>query len=40
MPYIGQVAKVSAEGLIVRDAKGEHVLKFDANSFVRGKQGY
>jgi 1-deoxypentalenic acid 11beta-hydroxylase len=39
VPYVGHVIEVSAETVTVRDAKGDHTLKFNAGSFVRGKQG-
>ena len=39
VPYVGHVTAVSAEGVTVRDAKGDHALTFDAQSFVRGLRG-
>ncbi len=39
VPYIGHITEVSARSLTVRDAKGEHKLNFNNDSFVRGRQG-
>lgn len=39
VPLVGTVTKVSAEGVSIRDARGEHDLRFDGSSFVRGHRG-
>lgn len=39
LPLVGTVVSVTAEQVVVRDSRGEHTLRFDDRSFVRGFQG-
>jgi len=39
VPLVGTLTAVSPDGVTIRDDKGEHALRFDAASFVRGHHG-
>lgn len=39
LPLVGTIAAVTSEKVVVRDERGEHTLRFDKNSFVRGYHG-
>ena len=39
VPLVGTIADVSAQHVVIRDDRGEHRLRFDERSFVRGYQG-
>lgn len=39
VPVVGTIRAVSEHGVTIKDGCGEHILRFDATSFVRGSQG-
>jgi ectoine hydroxylase-related dioxygenase (phytanoyl-CoA dioxygenase family) len=39
LPYIGELTAITAEQLVVRDAKGDHCLRLDGTSYIRGLLG-
>ena len=39
LPYIGTLTSITADRIVVRDADGEHVLRLDETSYLRGLQG-
>ena len=39
VPIVGTIAAVTAQSVIIKDARGEHTLRLDERSFVRGVQG-
>ena len=39
LSYVGQLAAITADQIVLRDAEGEHTLRLDATSYVRGLVG-
>ena len=39
LPYVGTLTAISADRIVVRDAQGDHPLRVDATSYIRGFQG-
>jgi hypothetical protein len=39
LPYVGTLTSITANQIVMRDAQGEHVLRLDETSYLRGLQG-
>jgi hypothetical protein len=39
LPYVGTLASISHDQIVISDAQGEHILKMDETSYIRGFNG-